>query len=359
MDALVLGGGKMGLAIAHDLVRHGAGVTVADADAACPARRLDDAVMFQRLDATDTSMVAKMMRQCDVAVSALPYDFNYMLAQAAVDAGVHFCDLGGNTDMVKRELMLHEAARDAGVTVVPDCGLSPGVTNVLGGYLIEAVDARRLHIRVGGLPQQPQPPLEYALVFSAHGLVNEYIGDARVLRDGCIATAEPLSGLEAIEFEGFPSLEAFTTAGGTSTLPDTYAGRVETLDDKSIRYPGHRDKIRLLKDLGFFDDKARAMTEQLLQKALPIDVPDFVVARLTAAGDSTMTVEIHDFYDTETGLSAMMRTTGFPTSITAMMLAADEIPGPGCLPPERCVPPELFIERLRERDIQIAVWTAG
>ncbi|MFO8133214.1 MAG: saccharopine dehydrogenase C-terminal domain-containing protein [Thermoplasmatota archaeon] len=358
MDALVIGGGKMGLAVAYDLLRHGVAVTVADADPACPAAGLDEA-MFLQMDATDIAAVKRQMRRYDVAVSALPYDFNYMLAQAAVDAGVHFCDLGGNTDMVKRELMLHDAARDAGVTVVPDCGLSPGLTNVLGGYLIEAVDARGLHIRVGGLPQEPQPPLDYALVFSVHGLVNEYVGDARVLRNGRIATAEPLSGLESIEFEGFPILEAFTTAGGTSTLPDTYAGRVDMLDDKSIRYPGHRDKIRLLKDLGFFDGDARAMTEHLLQTALPSNVPDFVVARLTAAGDSTMTVEIRDFYDRETGLSAMMRTTGFPTSITAMMLAADEIPGPGSLPPERCVPPEPFIERLRERDIQIDIRTAG
>lgn len=358
MDAFVIGGGKMGLAIAHDLVKHGTAVTVADADAACPATRLGDAVSFLQVDATDVPTITKHMRQHDVAVSALPYDFNYDLARAAIDAGIHFCDLGGNTDMVKRELSLHDVAKRAGITIVPDCGLSPGLTNVLAAYLIYATDARELHIRVGGLPQTPEPPLQYALLFSVHGLLNEYIGTARILRDGCITTVEPLSGLETITFEGFPPLEAFYTAGGTSTLPDTFAGRVDRLDDKSIRYRGHRDKIKLLHDLGFFDDEARAMTERVLQSALNAEAPDVVLARLTAIGDTTQVIEIRDSFDDDTGLTAMMRTTGFPTSITAQMLASGEINVDGCLPPERCIPAEPFIEALGQRDIPIHIGRA-
>ncbi|MGC9308300.1 MAG: saccharopine dehydrogenase C-terminal domain-containing protein [Thermoplasmatota archaeon] len=355
MDALVIGGGKMGLAVAHDLVQHDASVTVIDAARDCPAARLDDVISLEQLDATDTKGVQRAMQRHDVAVSALPYDFNYSLAEAAIDAGVHFCDLGGNTDMVKRELTLHDAARAAGVTVVPDCGLSPGLTNVLGAHLIETADARELSIRVGGLPLEPKPPLDYALVFSVHGLINEYVEEARVLRNGRIATVEPLSGLETIEFDGFPQLEAFYTAGGTSTLPDTFAGRVETLDDKSIRYRGHRDKIKLLRDLGFFDNDMRAHTEWVLQSTLASDVPDVVLARLTAVGATTQAIELRDRYDADAGLSAMMRTTGFPTSVTALMLASGDIQACGCLPPERCVPAEPFIEALRERDISIEV----
>ncbi len=358
MDAFVIGGGKMGLAIAYDLACHDASVTVADVVPGCPATRLGDMVTYIQAEASD-AVIRREMRRHDVAVSALPYDFNYMLAEMAVDAGTHFCDLGGNTDMVARELSLHDRAAAAGVTIVPDCGLSPGLTNVLGAYLIDAVDAKELHIRVGGLPQEPAPPLEYALVFSAHGLVNEYVGMARVLRDGRVAMAEPLSGLESITFEGYPALEAFITAGGTSTLPDTYAGQVDVLDDKSIRYPGHRDRIQLLKDLGFFDEDARAMTERLLERSLDTDVPDFVLARLTAIGDGTMTVEIQDRYDAATGLTAMMRTTGFPTSVTAQMLAAGDIARDGCHPPERCVPARLFIEALQQRGIHIETTAAG
>ncbi len=355
MDALVIGGGRMGHAVAFDLAGHGAAVTVLDADPGCPAARLGDAASFIAGDATDASAVTREMTRHDVAVSALPYDFNYRLAEMAVDAGVHFCDLGGNTAMVTRELSLHRAAVKAGVTVIPDCGLSPGLTSVVGGYLVEETGARELHIRVGGLPQQPQPPLRYALVFSVHGLINEYVGEARVLQDGRVATVEPLSGLESITFDGYPELEAFYTAGGTSTLPDTYAGRVETLDDKSIRYPGHRDKMQLLRDLGFLDGDARAVTEQVLQRALDSDVPDVVLARLTATGDTEMTVELRDSFDDETGLTAMMRTTGFPTAIAAQMLASGDAAGPGCLPPERGIPAEPFIERLRRRGIQIDV----
>lgn len=353
MDALVIGGGKMGLAIAHDLLQHDAAVTVIDANPDCPAARLGDAVTLLQLDATDRRHMEREMRRHDVVVSALPYDFNYSLAEMAISAGSHFCDLGGNTAVVKEELALHDAACKAGVTVVPDCGLSPGLTNVLGGYLIEQTGARELYIRVGGLPLEPQPPLEYALVFSVHGLINEYVGEARVLQNGRITSVEPLSGLETIEFTGFPPLEAFYTAGGTSTLPDTYAGQVETLDDKSIRYQGHRDKIQLLRGLGFFEGEARAVTEQVLQAALDAEVPDVVLARLTAVGDTTEVIEIRDYYDADSGLSAMMRTTGFPTSITALMLASGDISLTGCHPPERCVPPELFMEALRDRDIRI------
>lgn len=355
MDAFVIGGGKMGHAVAYDLACHDATVTVADADPTCMAACLDDHVSIVTLDATDRSAVKREMARHDVAVSALPYDFNYMLAETAVDAGVHFCDLGGNTDMVTRELTLHDEAEAAGVTVVPDCGLSPGLTNVIGGYLIEETNGRELHIRVGGLPRHPRPPLDYALVFSVHGLINEYIGEARILRDGRITTVEPLSGLETITFDGYPELEAFYTAGGTSTLPDTYAGRVETLDDKSIRYPGHRDKMQLLRDLGFFDGDTRTVTEQVLQTALDSDVPDVVLARLTATGDTGMTIEIRDAYDAEAELSAMMRTTGFPTAVVAQMLASGEAAGPGCLPPERCIPARPFIEQLRQRGIQIDI----
>lgn len=378
MRALILGAGMQGRAVAFDLIRSEGveEVLLADAD----LRKAEEAaawlgsrkVRAEQLDAAHCERLVEAMRGFDVVVSAVPYFYNLDVARAAVEAGVNLCDLGGNTDIVLRELELDEVACRAGITIVPDCGLAPGMTNVLAASGIGKLDrAEEVRIRVGGLPQTPRPPLDYKLVFSVYGLINEYVGQAAVLRQGEIAWVEALTGLEELEFpEPVGKCEAFHTAGGSSTLPWTYRGRVGELDYKTVRYPGHCAKVKAMRDLGLFDDRPvrvgdcevrpRELFAVLANSRL--DFPedrDLVVLRVVVKGERDgerveITYEMLDFYDEEHGITAMMRTTAYPVSIVAQMLARGEIEAQGVLPPERAIPPEPFVARLAERGIELA-----
>lgn len=376
MRVLVLGAGMMGQAIAYDLSRREQPEVIHIADrekerAETVANRLaDHRVVPHRLDATATRAARELMADCDVAISAVPYFLNLPLAQAAVETGTHFCDLGGNNRIVAQELALNERAQAAGVTVIPDCGLAPGLVNLLTAAAIDGLDeVDAVRIRVGGLPQHPRPPLSYQLVFSAHGLLNEYMEEASILRDGRIASVPSLTGIEGISFPPpYERLEAFHTSGGSSTLPQTLAGRVRSLDYKTIRYPGHAAKVAAMARLGFFDTEPhhldggevvpRDLAVALLTERLSFDDPDVVLLRVTAEGSASgrairVAYEMIDTYDEETGLSAMMRTTGFPIAQIGVMLASGQIPSRGALPQEVCVPTAPFLAGLEERGLAI------
>src|SRR5207245_6645009 len=198
----------------------------------------------------------------------------------------NFCDLGGNNDVVAAELALDTEARSRGVNIIPDCGLAPGMVAVLvahGAAQFDKLD--EIHIRVGGLPQNPKPPLDYQLVFSVEGLINEYIEPARVVRNGKITNVASMTETEDIEFPPpFGRLEAFQTSGGTSTLPETFLGRVRELDYKTIRYPGHCAKFKTMIDLGLCSSEPlplngmrvapRRLLADLLVRNLPADEAD-------------------------------------------------------------------------------------
>ena len=190
---------------------------------------------------------------------AVPYFFNLGLAKAAISAGCHFADLGGNNTVVRQELELESEAQAAGVAIAPDCGLSPGMASILAGELLRRVGGKAdaLKLYVGGLPQSPKPPFNYQLVFSVEGLINEYCEPAKILRNGKMTTIEPLTEVESFHMEGFPELEAFHTSGGTSTMPETFQGKVGECFEKTLRYPGHVSMLRSLYDLGLFSSEKR------------------------------------------------------------------------------------------------------
>ncbi|MGB9181549.1 MAG: saccharopine dehydrogenase C-terminal domain-containing protein, partial [Pyrinomonadaceae bacterium] len=236
-----------------------------------------------------------------------------------------------------------------------------------GAERFEKLDA--VHIRVGGLPQNPQPPLNYQIVFSVEGLINEYVERARVIRDGRIIEVDSMTEIESLEFPApFAEMEAFQTSGGTSTLPETFLGRVAELDYKTIRYPGHCEKFKLLIDLGLTNSEEvevnnvrvsprRVLGEMLLRK-LPADEPDVVLVRVEFRGSMNgarqiLRYDIIDRFDESTGLSAMMRTTAFPASIIAQMMARGETTERGAIPQELCVPPARFVAELAARNILI------
>ncbi|MFW9769177.1 MAG: saccharopine dehydrogenase family protein, partial [Candidatus Thorarchaeota archaeon] len=198
---------------------------------------------------------------------------------------------------------------------------------------------------------------------------NEYVEPCVAIRNGKIVEEDPLVGFEDITFrEPFGKLEAFNTSGGTSTLPQTYLGKVNNLDYKTIRYPGHGHKMWCLMKLGLMDSEEidaggvkvapRQVLESLLEKNLPPSGKDVTLLRVTVEGwkgteARIVEYETIDYFDDESGLTAMMRTTSFPAAVTAMMMADGRISDRGVLTPERCIPPAPFIEELRTRGIEI------
>jgi lysine 6-dehydrogenase len=377
MKILVLGAGRMGLGAAYDLAHNSTdvqSVTVADVDLE-RARAVVSTVGSAKLtpaqvDVNDAAQTVALMRGHDAVISCVTYFHNLQLARAAIEARANFCDLGGNNSVVASELALDAEAREAGINIIPDCGLAPGMVSVLAAHGAARFDElEAIHIRVGGLPQQPRPPLNYQIVFSVEGLINEYVERARVIRGGQIAEVASLTEVEALEFPApFGRMEAFQTSGGTSTLPDTFHGRVEELDYKTIRYPGHCEQFKLLVDLGLAASeeieldgqrvRPRRVLGEMLQRHLPADEPDVVLIRLAFRGrnggrDQRLRYDIIDRFDERTGLSAMMRTTAFPASIIAQMMARVETTERGARPQELVVPPDRFVSALAARNIHI------
>jgi lysine 6-dehydrogenase len=378
MKILVLGAGRMGHGAVFDLIHNSPGVekvTVADFDLK-KAEAVAEAVGTSCVDAyhidvSKQSDAARLMRGHDSVISCVNYWYNASLSQAAIDVGANFCDLGGNNYIVDEQLALDAAARVAGVNIIPDCGLAPGMVSILalhGAAKFDTVD--EIHIRVGGLPQDPQPPLNYQLVFSVEGLINEYIEVARVIRSGEITEVPSMTEIEQLSFDGFPPLEAFQTSGGTSTLPDTFLGKISELDYKTIRYAGHCDKFKTMIDLGlcsseemlvdFQKVRPRKVFGDLLQKHLPADGPDYVLVRLDFVGKKegetkTLRYDLVDKQDEATGMSSMMRTTAFPASIIAQMMASGDVLERGATPQEKAIDPDSFVAELERRNITINI----
>ncbi|MEQ1924138.1 MAG: saccharopine dehydrogenase C-terminal domain-containing protein [Pyrinomonadaceae bacterium] len=376
MKILVLGAGRMGHGAVFDLIHNSPGVTrvtVADFDfekaKSVAASVGTDRVDARQIDASNYADVVELFRGHDSVISCVNYWYNVALSKAAIETGANLCDLGGNNYIVDEQLALDAEAKAARVSIIPDCGLAPGMVSVLamhGAAKFDSVD--EIHIRVGGLPQNPQPPLNYQLVFSVEGLINEYIEVARVIRDGEITEVPSMTEIEQLSFDGFPPLEAFQTSGGTSTLPDTFLSKIRELDYKTIRYAGHCDKFKTMIDLGLCSSEEiivdfqkvlpRKVFGDLLQKHLPADGPDYVLVRLDFVGDKDsatkkLRYDIVDKLDENTGMSAMMRTTAFPASIIAQMMANGKVLSRGSTPQEKAIDAEKFVAELERRNINI------
>ena len=376
MKILVLGAGRMGFGAVYDLVHNSPEVeevTVADSDFA-KAKEIADTISSQKvsavhLDVSKYEKTVSVMDHHDSAISCVNYWYNLELSKIAIETCTNFCDLGGNNTIVDQQLALDEKAKQAGINIIPDCGLAPGMVSVLAMHGAKRFDqVEEIHIRVGGLPQKPKTSLNYQLVFSVEGLINEYIEKARVIREGKITEVESMTECENLSFEGFPALEAFQTSGGTSTLPDTFLGNIRELDYKTIRYAGHCDRFKMMIDLGLCSSneievdgkniKPRRVFGKLLQKHLPADEPDYVLIRLEFIGSrngqkKNLRYDIVDKFDEETGLSAMMRTTSFPASIIAQMMAKGDVTTRGATPQEKVIDSEKFVAELERRNIAI------
>jgi lysine 6-dehydrogenase len=379
----VLGAGRQGTASAYDMARWGdAGrVILADMDlsnAERAARRVNQLAGRQvaeavQVDVTDAAALERILAEVDAFVSAVPYYFNLEITRVAVKVKASMCDLGGNTDIVRQQHAFNEQARQADISLIPDCGQVPGLGTSLIVYTMGLLDeVTDVYMWDGGLPQNPQPPFNYLLTFHIAGLTNEYAEPGIFLREGKITLVEPMTELETVEFDSVGTLEAFVAGGGTSTMPWTFEGKLRTLQNLTLRYPGHLNQLRAFYDLGLWELKPiRANGQEIIPRdvfhalyepmvTFPGDSEksrDVVFVRVKAIGEkdgkpAQAVIELEDHFDETTGFTAMERTTGWDAAIVAEMMAHGQTPrGAGGV--ETFVPAVPFVNELRRRGFRI------
>jgi lysine 6-dehydrogenase len=377
MKMLALGAGLQGCAAAHNLLQHDSVTLVTLADLH-PNRLppflqpyLGKRLRTVSLDASDLAAVVALMKGHDAVLCALPYYFNEPMTRGAIEAGCHFCDLGGNTEIVFQQKKLDEAAMARRVSVIPDCGLAPGMVNILAAEGIRRLDrASAVRIYVGGLPQHPEPPLNYQIVYSLEGALDYYTTPSWVLRQGKAMQVDALSELEPQEFPApVGMLEAFHTGGGISTMPFAFEGKIDTMEYKTLRYPGHVAIMRPIRDLGLISNtpipvKGQSVVPRDLfiaavqPKLYKPEGRDLVALRVVVTGTkagvpATVTFELLDYYDPALGISAMMRTTGYSLSLTALMQAGGKVKRLGVHTPDEAVPFQAYVEGLARFGVTI------
>ena len=377
MRFLVIGAGMQGSACAFDLLSQPGtkSVVLADRDLGHVPAFLDrwkgGALDLLRLDIQDHQALEGAIRRADSVLSAAPYHFNADLARVAVKAGVHYADLGGNTEIVFAQKQLDAQATQSRITVVPDCGVAPGMVNVLAAEGIRRLDeTESVKIFVGGLPQQPEPPLNYMVVYSLEGVLDYYTSPGWVLRDGKRIQVEALSEIEHVVFP-YPvgKLEAFHTSGGISTMPFTYEGKIRTMEYKTLRYSGHAAILRPIRELGLLAtepvevDGCRVRPREVFIAAVGPRLTrplgrDLIALQVEVRGKkdgrpSGTRWQMVDRYDEKNGVTAMMRTTGYSLSITGLMQLDGRIAAAGVHTPDECVPAAPYVEELAKRGIVI------
>jgi lysine 6-dehydrogenase len=380
----VLGAGKQGTASAYDMARWGEAkkVILIDRELAIAERSAQrvnqllgkNITAGAQVDVTDMAALEHALTGVHAFVSAVPYYYNLDITRVAVKVKACMCDLGGNTDIARQQHAFNDQARQAGISIIPDCGQVPGLGSSLTvyamGLLDEAID---VYMWDGGIPQNPQPPFNYLLTFHVAGLTNEYAEPAIFLRNGKITQVEPMTELETVEFpDSVGTLEAFVAGGGTSSMPWTFEGNLRTLQNLTLRYPGHLSQLRAFWDLGLWDLKPVSIGKG---EVVPRDVfhalyepkvtfpnepeksKDIVLVRVKVLGKKAgrpaqALVELVDRYDEKTGFTAMERTTGWDAAIVAEMMAHGLTPrGAGGV--ETFVPAVPFMNELRRRDFHI------
>ena len=376
----VLGSGRQGTAAGYDMARWGDAEKVIMADynektARSSADRINrllgkNIAEGHFVDVTDLQSVKQVISGVDAILSAVPYYYNLELTKAAIEAGAHMADLGGNTEIVRKQHQFDEAARTAGVSIIPDCGQVPGLGTILCVYAMGLIDETSdVYMWDGGIPQKPRPPFNYLLTFNIAGLTNEYAEPAIFLRDGKITEVEPMTELEMVDFPPpIGQLEAFVAGGGTSTMPWTFEGKLRTLQNLTLRYPGNLAQLRAFWDLGLWSQDPVQINNG---KVIPRDVfhalfepkvtfpedKDLCIIRVQASGvkdrqPATVQVEMIDYYDETTGFTAMERATAWSAALVVELAAHGRTPrGAGGV--ETFVPAAEVVAGLRQRGVNI------
>ena len=377
MKVVVLGAGLMGKEVARDLVASEQVEKVYLADL-----NIDQLVKFTtslnsskievvQLNADSDEDLKQVIALGNIAVNALFYTYNERVVRAAIEKSVHVVDLGGHIGGVTEAILdLDVEAMEKGITIIPDLGVAPGMINILTGYGASKLDeVESIKLYVGGIPTQPKPPLDYTQVFSLDGMFDHYTEPVKVIKKGQLSLVEPLSEIEPIYFDEFGVLEAFYTAGGISTLYQTYPD-VKTLQYKTVRYKGHAEKFKLLADLGFLDKEstvtvdghqvnARKVTREVLKQKLQLGKEiDAVLLRVIISGEKAQEQVTYEYEmvvkkDVTENITAMARSTASTASVVAQMIGSGMITSRGVFPPELIVPGEPFIAEMSKRGVDI------
>src|SRR5690242_12005107 len=356
----VIGSGRQGTAAAYDLARLGdaESILIADmslAQAERSAARVNSLVGREiarsaEVNVQDEDAVVALLTgaSIQVFVSGVPYFYNLGLTRAALRARASMCDFGGNTEQVRQQLAFDIEAKAAGITLIPDCGQVPGLGTSLCSYAMTLLDEPcDILLYDGGIPLHPRPPWNYILTFNIEGLTNEYFGTTLFLRDGHMFETPCFEEYELVEFpEPLGKLEAFTTAGGTSTMPWTYEGKLRTLQNKTLRWPGHYAQWKAFNDAGLIRldpvqvDGKSVVPRHVLHAVLEPQIlarpgeQDMVIIRIIARGlkdgrEQEAVVDLFDYYDETTGFTSMERTTGWHATIMVGFMARKQTPSGG------------------------------
>lgn len=379
----VLGGGRQGTAAAYDMAKWGDAEKVIIGDASLEtaersAKKVNDLLgekiaFAKKVDATNHEELVKFLTPIDSFLSAIPYWLNPNVAKAALKAKSCMCDLGGNTDIVKEQLKSNREWEKAGIAMVPDCGQVPGMGTTLTVYVIAKFDkCEEIMMWDGGNDLNPKPPFKYVCTFNIAGLTNEYYGNAYFIRDGKVVVVPTFQekDYEMVEFPApIGKMEAFVAGGGTSTMPWTFESKLKTLWNKTLRWPGHYQQWKAYMDAGLLEEEPIDVKGQMVS---PRDVlhtvmdpkirasdedKDIVIVRILGKGSkdgkkAEFLLDLIDYYDENTGFTAMQRTTGWDGAIIAIMNAKGITPR-GAHSVETAVPGNLFVEELKKRGFNI------
>ena len=382
MRITVIGAGAVGSAVAHELHERAEITQIQVCDArARSLQQLHTGVKSAKLrsfqvDVRDVNVLEPILRGSDCVIGCAAPEVNPILAETCLELGMHFCDLGGNEEIVRKELELDERARQKSVWIVPNCGLAPGLVNILCLRGVDEFDeVDEAHLRVGDVPLRPEAPFNFRITWSAEKILDDYTHPVQIIEDGKVRELEPLSLEEPICFPPpFERMESFCTAGGLSTLTSQLEGRVKALDHKTIRWPGHANQMRFLLGLGFGEKRSidvrthltyRDVLIRRMRQRLGGEHEDAVLLRVLLKGRiggerKTLVYEMIESYDASRGMTAIQRCTSVPTATVAQLIAAREVPGGGASPPENVVPKDRYFDILAARGLHVSTtWLDG
>ncbi len=315
----------------------------------------------------DDLSLKKFLTEYDSIICCLPYNFNERIASIAVETGCHYVDLGGNDTVTANILKMDGEAKKAGVSLLPDTGLAPGLVSLIAADFIERFDGLTdISLRVGGLPAEPVPPFNYQVTFSAQGLINEYKEPVKVLRGGREETVRSLTELESFYFPEIGEVEAFTTSGGLSTLAGSYKDIVSSISYKTIRFPGHCVLLNSLRDAGLFDEDyevkigegsytPRKLLEAYLEQRYTSDSPDMILLYCSAKNGEVLksSTRFIDRGDSGKELTAMQKCTAIPAAVAAVFQCHGKIKEMGARPQETTLPAGEYLDTVKEWGIDI------
>jgi lysine 6-dehydrogenase len=367
----VLGAGMQGVAAAYDATLYGEfdRIQLVDKDI---ARAIDGAERVNsllaadccepiRADASSRDSLRALLKEGGLAISALPYNMHALAEDIALEMGCNIVDMGRDD---ARAIHARDAeARSRTCTVVTDCGLAPGLVNILATDLVRThPDATTARVYCGGLPERPVPPLGYVLRFSMDSVVAEYSDPVLSLRNGVVEHFAPLDLVEEVDFDGLGRLEGFTTSGGSGTAPYSLQSRISNFEYKTLRYAGHLAAMKLFRNCGFWSTEhslaeglspRQAFCAVMERELSRPEVNDIVAVRVEVdTPDATHRLEMLERHNSLTGFTAMEQLTGFSTSIVALEIALGSI-GPGCFGCETAIDPMRFRAELARRGFEI------